>query len=144
MRHTIVLFAILLFSGCGASEPDVAPLPSQQPHPGLELASAEREVLPGVHVRTMRAATESAKPIGEDQTVIFSVTGHVHGGTDIVASLEEVRWRDAPPAWRAALAGIAPDEVRRVWFCTPETKKDWGDAAKEPCVVADFAIAEIR
>jgi hypothetical protein len=109
----------------------------------LQVTSAEREVSSGIHVRIMKPSAEKAERFRPGDVILFTVTAYVGSLTTVATSAEESRWEEAPRSWRLALADMSIGEVRRVWVCDPEDKKEWGDLAKEPCVVADYELVRV-
>jgi hypothetical protein len=71
---------------------------------------------------------------------LMVLTAYEGDGPGVVASVEEFDWKRATPWWQAALSSARVGDRRRVWFCSAEAKREWGDLSQQGCVVVDVEL----
>jgi hypothetical protein len=135
--------AVMLLAACTSHE---ALTPNEPPAPkeNLGLEYAEREVLPGLHLRVLKPGTSGGARL-EPGSSIYAET--VYAGDepmDVALSIREVHWHSASAWERATLAGMNIGEVRRIWFCSEALKREFRSLSSKPCVVADYGLVEVK
>ena len=128
-------------SATAAPAASAAPTASVKPPPGAE------QVAPGVYMVQKFSGAGRAWRLENDGEVLRDITvsvGERDGKAAIVASVEEMRWSKLAPWWCAALADAKIGSIRQIWFCSEESKHEWRDLARQPCVVAEVELTKYR